>query len=364
MIIRKFLNPFYILTIFSCLYLTQILPVSPFYFGLFFTLCATLICFSIRPRVILLKIKKKYIPLIIHCIVISVYVFFNAVINSCGLKYPILQLLSMLFLVLSFILPTNNKDFIKKTFYHLITIVIVLLSIEFVYRITHPKTFDWATEVGNFFYIYKFSSIMFSDSNETAFFILIFISLLLYFNDTKFVFISKKKFLLFFIFLVGTFSRAAVFAFLVLLFYNFIFKRLNIFIKILLLFFSFFLFTYVLMIFSKDGSFLTKIDIFLRTINYLKYVSIRDFFIGVGINNSIDALGFYGHNYISLYLVEYGFIGLLLLLTLFIHIFYLCPKTYFLLVPYLVAGLSFAPYFVPYFYFFIGIIIHLEEINK
>lgn len=52
------------------------------------------------------------------------------------------------------------------------------------------------------------------------------------------------------------------------------------------------------------------------------------------------------------------------MISLLVHIFFLGNKTWYLLLPYYVAGLSFAPYFIPYMFLFIGIIFQLEGRKK
>lgn len=357
-------NPFYVLSLFSCLYLTQIVPVSPFYFGIVFAILLLCCNFSVRVNLPIVQIKRKYIPLFFHGIILFAYVVFNAVLNACQLKYPALQGLSFLFLICSFFLSTNTTEFATKTLKRVIFIVLILLLIEFVYRITHPQFFKWATDIDNFFYIYKFSSIMFSDTNETGFFIMMFTAFLVYLNDKK---VIKIPFIILFIsfsFIVGTFSRAAVFGFVVFLFYNNYFKKQSIQTKFFIVFCAIFSVFGIITFFMNDGSFLTKIEIFSKSVSYLCRNNIREFLFGVGMNNSINALGIYGHNYISLYFIEYGAIGMFLFTSFLIHIFFCNAETKYLLIPYIITGLSFAPYFIPYFFFFIGFILQFEERSK
>lgn len=361
--LRLPLNPFYILTFFSCLYLTQIVPISPFYFGLLLSFVIFFICISIRPKYkILLKSNSILIAI---CIIISFYIFISALINELSLKYPILQILSYIFLLFSYFVTIQNPKTIRKVFKHLIIVVEILLLIELFYRITHPKFFSWANDFTNFFYIYKFSSIMFLDTNETGFFILIFLSFMLYLHKENILFIPRFTFIVFFCFLVFSFSRAAILGFLVLISYTNIFRSLSTIKKFFIINLLCVMLILIIMILLNDVSFLSKIDIFNKTYLYLSDTTVVRFLFGVGMYNSTKVLGgIYGHNYISLYWIEYGFIGLLLFLLFLLLILLANNKTYYLLIPFLVTGLSFFPYFCPYLFFFLGLIINLEKIKK
>lgn len=350
---------------FSCIYLTQIVPISPFYFGVLCSFFTLFMEFSINHNVKIFSIKKNDLVLFGIICILCIWVLINAFINNSDLKYPILLILTFLFFIFSFSLNTFLKNDIRLWLKRMIILVFILLFIEFVYRITHPKNFFWATEMSNFFYIYKFSSIMFYDTNETGFFELIFFSFLLYLRDKKIINIQKKVLFVCFVMLCFTFSRAAVLGSVVLMFFLYILDKVNIFVKFIIISISFFFIFLIINIFLMDGSFLTKIDIFERTYKYLLSCSVRNLLLGVGMNNSMVALGgIYGHNYITLFIVEYGIIGFILLITLFLIMFTKCHATLYILIPYLITGLSFAPYFLPYMYFFLGVIYNIERWNK
>lgn len=355
---KNIVNPFYVLTIFSCLYLTQILPISPFYIGLCLWLMLLFANSSINCNI---QITRKENTIIVYYIsAFGLYVLLNAFLNNIPLKYPILQSMSFFFFVLAFQISSQKKENLIISIKNLVFLVLCLLSIECVYRISHPQAFSWTTD-SNFFYMYKFSSIMFSDTNETGFFVLIFLSFLTYLHDSKLMKISRFSLFLGFVFLVLTFSRAAIVGFLVLFVYNYIYKKMHVLMKFILIIVVVWAAVAVFIFFLRDGSFLTKLDIFQKTYQYLFKTNTRNFIFGIGMNQSVKALDIYGHNYITLYLIEYGFIGFLFFAGLFSLIFFMERKTYYLLIPYLVAGLSFAPYFIPYFFFFLGFIVQLEK---
>ena len=362
---QSFFNFFSVLSMFSSLYLTQVVPISPFYFGIGFSLILLIkFCYE-EPtqKFFVINYGEDYI-VIFFVFFLMLHILVNTVVNSIPLKYPLLTILSFLFFLFSFGVFQCSKDVLIKTFCYLKYVTTILLTIECIYRFTHPENLEWAKNTVNFFYMFKFSSIMFFDTNETGFFIEMIFIFFLYLSEKKLLPFSLGEKSIFFCFLCLSFSRAAVIGFCVAVCYWYFFRKLNFFVKCFIIFILLISVSSIIFFLSKDGSFLTKIDIFLKTKNYLLNASTRDLLLGIGLNNSITALdGIYGHNYISLFIIEFGLIGFFLFISFLFSLFLNCRDCAFILLAYFVTGLSFAPYFLPYFYLYLGIMYNLKKYN-
>lgn len=352
---------FSILVVFSSLFLTQILPFSPFYFGMFFSAIFLFIIFSFLPRFCVIKISCDDRIIFIPISFLLFHIVLNTAINSVSIKYPLLMILSYLFFIFSFCSNSIPIQQLKKSLVVLKKTTLILLIIECAYRITHPRFLAWAEGTSDFFYMYKFSSIMFSDTNETGFFILSFLSFLVYLKDKQIIPVKRIEIFVGFTFLVLSFSRAAIFGFLVFALYQFVFKTMAFMLKLFCVYLTGFGVAIIVGIFMNDGSFMTKIDIFQKTLLYLKNCDIFHFLFGIGMNHSIDALGIYGHNYLSLYSIEFGIVGLVLFLSFIILVLLKRRHTIFLWMPFLITGLSFVSYFLPFFYFHLGLVYNFEK---
>jgi hypothetical protein len=204
------------------------------------------------------------------------------------------------------------------------------------------------------FYNYKRNGIMFMDSNFSAFFAMINFSFALYLQKYQIVTFSKKFIFFQFILIVFNMSRAAIIAALLLVLYI-LFEKQKTAIKIVI-FPILFLFIFTLVSFIiLDPSFLTKIEIFHDTAKYLQFASGKSLIFGNGYMSSIAFLGRAAHNYISFLLIEMGFVSLFLFFLLFLCIYFITQRSFlYILIPYLIAGLSMAPTAIPYFYAIAG----------
>lgn len=119
---------------------------------------------------------------------------------------------------------------------------------------------------------------------------------------------------------------------------------------------------YLFILFLSDGSFLTKIEILQECYEYLLNVNFYNLLFGIGYAQSETVLGIYGHNYIVLYLIEFGLIGLFLFSITVLSIYMQTnSNAKYLIYPYLIAGLSFAPYILPYFFLYSAVIKRLSS---
>ena len=301
----------------STLFFIMFVPVSPFYVGVGLTFVFLFMTFSCNVSIIRFKKSHSENFLFLISLFYISYVTTNSCVNQIPLKYPLLFSFSVFLYFCSKILFSKiNVKILNFSIKNFIFFNTCLLIFDFIYRILHPTILDWDYSSNDFFYMFKSSSIIFSDTNEVGFMVLIIITFLYTINGLKFVKINKISFIVFFILLVLTFSRAAVLAYLLLLFFCYIRKKNNGFFLFLLLavIFVFLLFFSIENI--SDYSLQTKFDIFLRTIKYLSKVDVSTFLFGIGFAQSEVAIGVYGHNYITLFLIEFGFIGLVLFLLL------------------------------------------------
>jgi hypothetical protein len=149
-------------------------------------------------------------------------------------------------------------------------------------------------------------------------------------------------------------SRAAIIAALILFFYL-LFRKQKMAVKAFIFFIFLFCIRVVFSVFIFDASFLTKIEIFTRTVEYLENASSKQLVLGNGFASSIAFLGMAAHNYISFLLIEMGFVSFILFFLLFFCVYFFTRKAFiYILIPYLIAGLSMAPGAIPYFYAIAG----------
>ncbi|WP_417880914.1 O-antigen polymerase [Vibrio sp.] len=205
------------------------------------------------------------------------------------------------------------------------SIAVLVLSIDLFYRVNQWGVSELVNVIKLNFYLLKVDSIIFSDTNGVGYFCIILIAINFLFHD----FMSKKIFrmiiFVYLFFVVLSFSRAAIFSYLVVLFlyvlYNYRLRINNFhFIAFLLLFSSLLLFflvldySYILSLIESDGSGATKLHIFEQIYNKFGMNLYNDIF-GYGYSVGATYYGFsdgkYAHAAIPLLLGQTGLIGLL-----------------------------------------------------
>ena len=330
---------------FSGYFMTNIMPISPVYFTTFLALLLLLLSknfFLPSDRFIIYSVHFLY----------ALYFPLNALINNTNIKNSIVMFFFGLYYIFCDIILVQVKR--KQVMKYILKMYVLFFSIyyliDFYLRYRNSKTLDipgWI-EVNPIykFYLYKLGG-LFADSNSlgvvsTCLFSIFFFAMVKNIVKTRIV-------VLIFIFCFFTFSRSAIIATLFLiLFYNFFYKKKVIarFIFLLLsLVLLFLIFNYLM----TDGSFISKIDIFVRTVEWLENCSVFEFIFGGGANTSIKNIGFYAHNIWSLLIVEYGMIGCILFILMMVCTCIDCGKNYFfVLLPYLIVSLSFTPIFLPF----------------
>jgi hypothetical protein len=349
----------YFLFAFSGAFLANITIFSPIYFSFIGGMLLLVVYFSFRGKV---SCDIEATIVIFIDILVVVYYFIQMILTNSfvHLKDYTIHAFSILYLIFIIIFSRIiSRDelinIIKK--YMVISNIFLLLDIVWrFYRRDMAYTGIFA------FYNYKFNGIMFMDSNFSGFFALINFSFLLYLRDYKIIFFSRKRIFFQFLLIVFNLSRAAIIASLILCFYL-LFKKQKIAMKIFIMFVFVVFINIFLVLIISDPSFQTKIDIFTKTIEYLRNASVRQLVFGNGLTSSIIFLGRSAHNYISLLIIEMGFVALLLILLLFFCIYFSTRKVFiYILIPYLSAGLSMAPGVIPYFYAIAGMM-HIFQKN-
>lgn len=246
---------------------------------------------------------------------------------------------------------------------------VVLLVAECIWRFTHPNT-DYAAFAASgdvrWIYQYKFGSFMYADSNATAIHIIILLFFILYLEkEHQFKFYWLKWILV--MLLVLTLSRAAwVGAIIGWVYIRYLIKKRIDFYLINFVLLSFAaVFSYKFYFESKlknDLSFQSKFDIVGKILNYFSNASLGDLAFGIGFSNSLQRLDVYAHNFFMVILIESGFIGLLLILLLFIQfVITTRKKALYILVPFVITTLSSTITFIPYFYVIMALIVLAEK---
>lgn len=345
--------------IFSGFYITK-LPISPIYivFGLILFL-----------SIIFFKDNLKLNSISIFSLVFMCYLLISQVFVQGESHTSVNVIVSLLYFPITYILIGNlDKDKIIKISNKFINASIILLIVECVWRLTHPVylTSNHMTEDIRF-YMYKFGSIMYQDSNFVGIFILVLFFFVLYLKS-NFQYKGNFKLLLLLMLCIFTFSRASILS--LILFYG-VYKFFNLKNKSFILAYIGIIFTTVVIgvvlystysFFNAGSSFNSKIFIIEQTKQFLLDANLKSKIFGVGFGNSINYLGIASHNIFVTYIVESGMIGLTLFIILNILI---CIKTRgaacIIMFPFLFNGLSLAGHAVTYLYAIYAVIYALNR---
>ncbi len=302
------------------------------------------------------RIKLK--DSILLSVIIIVYTLLAQILM---LKNP--ECLSFLFSISYFVLAstsisTLSKDDILKYLKWLLIFGIILLIFDTIYRFSNPLVSDYYVGI-NAYLKYKGPGILFVDTNNTGMLCLAFLGLLLYLDNIYKIKYKKINFI-YFVLLILTFSRAAILAYFLLLF--FINKRVPKWIKTIFFLIAMILVPIFIPKIFGDVSTGSKIDMFIRAIAYWKNASILEILFGVGFTNSIDKIGLFTHSWPLTFTFEFGVVGFFFII-LFWYFMYKESnrKALYVLFPCLFAGISYLPLLIPYIYTFVVIITELEK---
>lgn len=266
-----------------------------------------------------------------------------------------------------------SEEILLKIFNKMLWISIILLSIDSIYRIMNPsaptaEAFAALEASENlFFYLYKFNSLMFADSNTTALICLILIFTIFSIQkEIKNVYYKNEKFILLLL-LFSCLSRAAILSLIVGLIFLLLFNS-NI-SKIVKTFFLFLLIiaTVFVVVFNDslitDESLKSKFQIIIMVYLKIQTLSFSELLFGIGFTQVESFLGIYSHLLILTYLIECGIIGLLIFLT-FIG-FYIFKYNSIVLLPILVVSLSYFLYAgTPFLFIPLAIIANIIDFKR
>lgn len=345
---------------FSAFFIANISKYSPIYFSIFVVFFLSV--FSLD-KIFIKKLKYKKQLIINISILLSIILIFQMMINNDASFFDyLLYIASFLYLPLAFVFLENvNLAKLKTTIKSYYLITSLLLLFDFLNRVRFRNDYYVGVQ---YFYNFKNNGIMFQDSNFSGFLAMINFCFALYLSDMKIMKFSKSVFIFFFFLVIANLSRAAILASVSMIVFSWFEKKTK---RIrLYLFFSFLLLVPLLVFilfnfFLDDDSFGTKLDIFTRTLDYLKYASLKELLFGNGIFSSPNFLGLSGHNYISQVIIEFGIIIFILQMIVFmLSVIFSKGKSLYIILPYLIAGLSMAPINIPYFYAMNAIIILFE----
>lgn len=350
---------------FSGFYLTK-LPLSPIYIFLF-----TGFIFSFISALQKISAPLNFKKTLFITLILIFYLSITSTYNSSVPSPTIGAILSLLtFSIILIIIDKVNLQQTRKISYLLPKLSLPLLIIEAAYRYMNPLREEEFINAGRediLFYIYKFNSIMYIDSNFVALYILMLIFFLIYL-DNHFQEKNRMLELILVILLVLTISRAAIiaYAFTRILFiarkiiYKFRRSLIPIFISTLP-----FIFYWIALISNIDDSLASKFLILTLLLNYISNASVLELFLGIGLGNAERYIDIGAHNIIATYIIEIGLIGSLLTSLIWISSIVLSKyKTLILIIPFVISGFSLTSLSIPYFYAMLAIIIYLERSYK
>lgn len=354
----------FFLVAFTNIYITSITSLSPAYIGIVLA-PISLILFCNKE-----SIKKRQQT---NELVVLVFSFLVYLLISCAITGNFNDVFfyinyffynHFVFIIALFYLQHCNLYQLKRIIKLLFIFSTIIFFIDFIWRVTHSiNQFKGLLA----FYNFKFNSLMFLDSNWPGFMSMLVFSLLVYLADNKLI--TNKKYLwISFVSVLLTLSRAAIVCcIIVILFSKFIklSKKLRIYISFVGIPIVFAGMIYILTN-LLDSSFLSKLELLKGMYYYLTHFGINNLLFGNYPDANHDNVIFMntwigGHLYMTRY-IDFGFMAcffeffFLLVIMIFTKF-----KSLYLVIPFFIAGLSFCPWNVPYFYIELAIIYVIEN---
>lgn len=358
-----------LLVLTSVFYISKVTSFSPVYY--LQPIIATMLLAFIFKVNINTKISSKGQSEITLSLILILLVFFYFLLNVIALQGGASTLINLFVGLYSFVAITYLKtksDFNKVINYikTVITLVCLIFFIDSVYRVLNPKmpTAEAMLAVegtSNYFYVFKFNTIMFADSNTVAIACLCFFCLLTYLTN-RFTIKTKLLRFIFFMIILSTLSRAAILGALVFYFYSH--KDINLLLKSYATLFGFAFVALILALFAEDGSLLSKLHILMTFFEYYQRADVLALLFGAGLDNSITVLGgIYSHIHFITALVEGGVLGfLLLILFLWVAVYITRMQALYIIIPNIIVGFSYFFYLgAPFIFVSIAVICFLER---
>lgn len=360
-----------LLIVFSCAFITKLVPLSPIYL----TTMASLFLLTYAAKGIVTLRNRRVVYFFV--LLFSIYLMLNLLLTNTGVIKDTKDLYVLIFFTQYFVFvdislsKLKHVDF-KKVLLFYFVFNLLFLFFELYMRIKAGMEADiptWILANPNYiFYLFKENSIIFLDSNATATIVLSIIAIITYlWRDVSKMFpvLSKVFLVLYTVLLLGTFSRAAIAGYLVLVLYLILVYKRSVIIKFIMSILLFLLSVYTVIALLSDFSFLSKFQIFSETYFYLKSLDLITFLFGTGINSSSEHLSYYAHNVISIYLIEFGFVGFILFIIMFVVIAKSTSKNHFYMtIPYFIAALSFTPIIIPYVFCTYSLLYHIKRAER
>ena len=248
-----------------------------------------------------------------------------------------------------------TKPRLEKISRSFVYFTILIATVECAYRLTHPDfAFLEGAEERNVdidevaFYAYKFSSLMYLDSNFVGLQLAIVLGFCLAVNRYEIHFRPIVYFALV-VLIILTLSRASMLAgctaVAVWWFY-----RMSKWIKTVAVAIAVIAVQLVFIKIHADGSFLTKIELLNQFSTHLTVAKPAVLFFGAGVGNAAFVLGMGAHNLLVTYGVELGLVMSGLIFVFWTSVCVIERSTVFLVVVWLVNGFSLTSFAIPYMY--------------
>lgn len=345
----------------SYLYLAKLTSLSPVY-----------ILLPILLFLAVVKLASTQFKLSGSCIVLLVmvlYSFTTIIISNDFAAYINLVLGAFSYVVVYAMITSSyiSDKQIIKSIEKAAWVVIFIISIDTAWRLTHPGApTDLMTNSleaqGLFFYLYKFNTLMFADSNTVAIGLQCIFFLMFYFS--KKVNVNNNILIVLALLILLTLSRASIIStlFCFLLFQYRIFRW---FLSLLVPVFIIYMVNNYASIGLGDGSALSKFDIIRRFFSYLESADLINLIFGSGSGSSTSELGIYGHISFVTSVVEFGIVGTFIYLVFFISSAIKSNlRSLYVILPIAITSLSYAFYLGAAFMFIPLAIIEGLEVRK
>lgn len=347
---------------FCCYFMTAILPISPIYFTFFL---GVVVVFCNANKVF---VPKKTILVYLIVFLYSFWFLIGYFVTDTTYHEALVTFVFALYYIFVDISLYQIDE--KNKIQNLLKLYFVLFIIYYIFDIYMRYTNMLSSDVPTWiavnpvysFYLLKDGGLT-GDSNTIGVFCVTFFSVILYSNIRKIL--SAKYLFIAFILVVFSCSRASILACIFIYIFWHIFYKQNIYIKVFSSFIVCIVVFYSFYIFIKDPSFLTKIEIFQKTFEYLLNTDMTSFLFGCGPNKSTNVLGRYAHNIWSILLVEYGFVTFILFLLMILVVIVDTGKYFFIIaIPYFIVSLSFTPIFLQFLFTGFALIKHIDRIYQ
>lgn len=273
-------------------------------------------------------------------------------------------------LISFFVLTNSHHYFSTSVTLNVITraskCILWILCVDSLYRILNPsmptpEALEAVKDTEYAFYMYKFGTFMFSDSNTVAIICVSFFFLLDYCHK-RFGINTFVLRVLFFIIMLSCLSRSAIFATIISIFL--LNAKISLRFKIALVACVLLpVVVYILSSFVNDGSFMSKLHILQEFFNYLGIADLSSILLGVGLDNSPLYLNnIYSHIHFVTSIVEGGVIGSLLIVLFLSYYTYVTRyKCLYVVIPNLILGCSYFFYLgSPFVFVPMALVVMLE----